>query len=261
VAEVDWTAIDTVVCDIDGVIVLGNDPIPGVADALNRLDNSGIGLRFITNNSTKTRAAIARRLAETVGYETSVANIINSGWATGRFIAETVERVYVLGADGLRETLRETGIGVTDDWRAADAVVVGLDFELTFRTLTEASLAVQNGAMFYATNTDHSYPASEGQYPGAGALVAAVSTATGRKPIVCGKPHQPMRDLLAGFAGESPVMIGDRPETDIALGKAMGWATALVLSGVTATAAEVPGKYHPDLVLASLAELPGHMGL
>jgi 4-nitrophenyl phosphatase len=260
-AEVGWSSIDTVVCDIDGVIVLGSEPIPGAGAALARLADAGVDLRFVTNNSTRTRAGIAQRLAEIVGFKTAATTVVNSGWATARFIAGTVERVYVVGADGLRETLREAGIVVTDDWRAADAVVAGLDFNVTFRALAEASLAVQNGARFYATNTDPNYPTPEGLYPGGGALVAAIVTTTGEQPIVCGKPHQPTRDLLAGFVGAHPVMIGDRPDTDIALGRAMGWPTVLVLTGVTPTAVAIPEGHRPDMVLASLAELPDLLGI
>ena len=168
--------------------------------------------------------------------------------------------MYVVGTDGLRDTLREAGITVTADWRSADAVVAGLDFNVTFAALAEAALAIQNGADFYATNTDASFPTPEGEYPGAGALVAAIATTTGQTPLVCGKPHEPMRRLLDGFVGAKPLIVGDRPETDIALGKLEGWATALVMTGVTASIDEVPAEYQPDLVLDSLADLPAAIG-
>lgn len=260
-SETEWAAVDTVVCDIDGVVVLGSQPIAGVGEALNRLHQAGIELVFVTNNSTKTRATIAKRVSEIVGFVVPVANVINSGWVTGCHVGGQADRVYVVGSQGLRDTLRETGVGITEAWREADAVVVGLDFQLTFSALRDAALAVQHGAKFYATNDDPSYPTGEGQYPGAGALVAAVATTTGHDPVVCGKPYEPMQRLLASRVGELPLMVGDRPETDIALGKAMDWATALVLTGVTASATDVPVAYRPDLVMESLADLPGRLGL
>lgn len=260
-ADVDLSVVDTVVCDIDGVVLLGSHAIDGVGAALHSLRRAGLDVLFVTNNSTKTRATIAERISEVVGFEADAGSVINSGWATGCFIAGDVDSVYVLGTDGLRETLRDADVNVTTDWRAADAVVVGLDFDVTFGALRDAALAVQNGATFFATNSDPSYPTRDGLYPGAGALVAVVATTTGRSPIVCGKPHAPMQHLLEEIGGQSPLMVGDRPETDMALGKAMGWATALVLTGVTRRAADVPDSYRPDLVLDSLAELPGRLGI
>lgn len=257
---VDWSAIDTVICDIDGVVVLGRDPIPGAGEALTEIERSNIAVRFVTNNSTKTRATVAERIHQTVGFATSEDSIITSGLATAMLIADTARAVYVLGSEGLRTTLRQTGVAVTGDWRVADAVVVGLDFELTFQSLADASLAIQNGATFYATNADVSYPTPQGLYPGAGSLVAAVATTTGEKPIVCGKPFEPMRRLLSAFVGGNAVMVGDRPETDIALGKEMGWLTCLVLTGVVADASAAPSRLRADIVLDSLAQLPAVLG-
>ena len=257
----DPNPIDTVVCDIDGVVLLGSTPIPGAGAALTRLRNAGIEVLFITNNSTKTRTRVAERIAETAGYATAPETIISSGWATGRYLADKVDRAYVVGAEGLRSTLQETGMTLTEDWSEADAVVMGLDFEVTFQVLVEATLAVQNGAAFYATNTDNSFPTPEGLYPGAGALVAVVETATGIPAIPCGKPNEPMRKMMADFVDGNAIMVGDRPETDLALGKAEGWATALVLSGVTQAVDEVPTEFRPDLVLDSIADLPGALGI
>jgi HAD superfamily hydrolase (TIGR01450 family) len=252
--------IDTIVCDIDGVVVLGGDPIEGAGEALQRFSQAGMRVLFVTNNSTKSPATIADRLTRLVGFETREENVINSGAATARFIADKVDRVYVLGTDGLRDTLRAVGIEVTTDWRKADAVVSGLDFSLSYESFVGATLAVQHGATFYATNIDATYPAREGQYPGAGAISAVVERATGQTPIVCGKPHLPMRRMLEGFGG-NPLIVGDRPETDIALGKEEGWGTVLVLTGVTSDPEAIPAVYRPDAVVNSLAELPDLLGM
>ncbi len=253
--------IDTVICDIDGVVVLGNEAVPGAGAALEQLRSAGLRVLFATNNSTKTTAAVAHKLTDIVGYDPGVENVVTSGAATGRYLAGRVEAVYVLGADGLRDTLRAAGINVVKDWREADSVVAGLDFNVTYDALVGATLAVQKGAAFYATNGDVTYPTSEGQYPGAGSLWAVVETATGVSPEVCGKPFAPMSAMLSEYAGEHPLIVGDRPDTDLAIGKVEGWATALVLTGVTAAAQDVPDQYTPDLVLDSIVDLPIALGL
>ncbi len=161
----------------------------------------------------------------------------------------------------LADLVRESGVNVVEDWHEADAVVTGLDFNLSYASLVGATLAVQHGATFYATNDDSTYPTAEGLYPGAGSISAVVERATGLTPIVCGKPYEPMRTLLEQYAGDHPLIVGDRADTDIALGKAEGWATALVMTGVTTDVGDIPHRYKPDIVLESLAELPAALGL
>ena len=141
------------------------------------------------------------------------------------------------------------------------AAVTGLDFSLTYGDFAEAGLAIQGGATFYATNSDASYPQPDGLYPGAGALTSVVERTTGQAPITCGKPFEPMRSALAEMGGNHPLLVGDRPDTDLALGKAEGWKTALVLTGVTSDAADVPADLTPDIVLESIADLPAALGI
>jgi len=253
--------VDTIVCDIDGVVVLGKQAVPGAGEALELLRTAGLHVLFATNNSTKTPATVAERLREIVGFDPGTDSVVTSGAATAQFLIGKVEAVYVLGTDGLRETLRQGGVSVVTDWREADAVVCGLDFGVSYQAMVDATLAVQHGATFYATNSDATYPTAEGQYPGAGALTAVVERATGIDPIVCGKPYEPMRALLEEYGGDHPLIVGDRPDTDIALGKVEGWATALVLTGVTTDPEAVPERYRPDIVLRSLAELPAALGV
>jgi len=253
--------VDTIVCDVDGVLLLGEEPVPGAREALETLSESGLRIVFATNNSTRHPAETSRHVGEVVGFELDPSAVMNSGLATARFIAGNVDRVYVLGSEGLRETLREAGIRVTADWREADAVVTGMDFEVTYARLAGAGLAIGNGAKFYATNTDAAYPRSDGLYPGAGAITAVVEVTTGVSPIVCGKPHEPMRSALRDLCGSRPIIVGDRPDTDIAMGKAEGWPSVLVLSGVVADAVTVAEEHTPDVVLDSFADLPGLLGL
>ena len=249
------------VCDIDGVILLGREAVPGAREALEQMRDAGLELVFATNNSTRTPAMIRKHLHEVVGFEPAPGSVISSGVATARFMYGKVDKVFVMGSDGLRQTLRDGGIGVTDDWRQADAIVTGINFNVTYEDFAAAGLAVQNGAAFYATNSDASFPRPDGLYPGAGALTSVIERTTGQTPITCGKPFAPMRAALAEMGGEKPLIIGDRPDTDLALGRAEGWATALVLSGVISDANEVPAELAPDVVLGSIAELPGVLGI
>ncbi|MCP3998677.1 MAG: HAD-IIA family hydrolase [bacterium] len=253
--------IDTVVCDIDGVLVLGNEPIPGAGEALDVLRIAGFSIVLVTNNSTRTTAMTRRHVHEVTGFDPGPDHVISSGMAAARHVRDVVSRAYVLGADGLRETLRDGGVDVTLDWREADAVVSGMDFEVSYEALAHAGLAIQNGATFYATNDDVSYPRPDGLYPGAGALQAVLQSTTGVAPIVCGKPYPPMRDMLEEVAGRQSIVVGDRPDTDIALGKVEGWATALVLTGVTRKAENVPPELSPTVVLESIAALPSALGI
>ena len=162
---------------------------------------------------------------------------------------------WLFGAAGARAPLEHAGVPVVSDWHEARAVVAGLDLSLTYESLTRAVMAVERGSRFVATNTDVTYPTPEGLWPGAGALVAAVEAATGVTAEVAGKPHLPMRSLLEErLAGRGVAVIGDRAETDVALGVAEGGQTILVLTGVTTSPAGADPK--PDHVVASIVDIP-----
>jgi len=248
--------VTTIACDVDGVVYLGGEGVPGAGAALDRLVAAGFRLIFVTNKSSTTRAEVARAIVERTGHFVEHGDVLTSGVATAQLLRGRIGRALVVGGPGLSATLEEEGIEAVSDWREAEAVVVGLDPSLTYAKLAMATLALHGGAAFYATNTDATRPTEHGEYPGGGAIVAALSTASGREPIVCGKPNGPMRDLVRAAAKGEVLIVGDRPETDLAMGKAEGWHTALVLTGVTAEVTDVPAQWRPDLVLGSIAELP-----
>ncbi len=113
-----------------------------------------------------------------------------------------------------------------------------------------------------ATNDDATYPMPNARYPGAGSIVAAVERATGTAPIVCGKPNRPMRDLVEQKIKNPEVwMVGDRPETDLALAADAGWGKILVLSGVTDHYGPLPPELRPDYTIATIADMPELMSL
>ena len=244
------------VCDLDGVVYRADRAIPGAGAALTALTEQGVGLTFLTNNATKTAAEAAAKITRVTGFEVKADQVVTSAEAAAHLLVETRPPTLLLGAAGAVEPLQRAGIEIVERWQEARALVVGLDPDLSYERLTEAVMAVNNGARFVATNTDVTYPTTEGLWPGAGALVAAVQAASGVEPEVVGKPHAPIRALLEDRLGGGRVMVvGDRPETDLALGVSEGWETILVLSGVTESAAGVAPP--PDYIVDSIAEIPG----
>ncbi|MBT8164448.1 MAG: HAD-IIA family hydrolase [Acidimicrobiia bacterium] len=251
---------DAIVCDLDGVLYRGDVGIAGAGEALAGLHGVGIEIVFVTNNSTKTPAEAAAKITRLTGFEAHEQDVVTSAQAAAHLLAADAPPTLLFGAAGARGPLEHESVPVVADWQDARAVVAGLDLSLTYESLTRAVMAVERGARFVATNTDVTYPTPEGLWPGAGALVAAVEAATGVAPEVAGKPHAPMRSLLEErLAGRRVAVIGDRVETDIALGAAEGWETILVLSGVTSSPDGADPK--PDHVVASIAGVPELLGL
>jgi 4-nitrophenyl phosphatase len=250
----------TIVFDLDGVLYHSDRPVPGAGATLRTVAEGGVSLVFATNNASRLPEEVAVAIARRVGYPADPEDVVTSAMATAAYLSGEVEAALVIGTPSLRVQLERGGIGTTDRHEHADAVVVGLDPGLTYDTLKAGTLAVRNGARLVATNDDPTFPSADGIIPGAGAIVAALERSTGVVAEVCGKPHPPMLRAVETRLGPEPVLvIGDRIDTDIAMGRAMGWSTALVLTGVTtreeAAAAEV------DLLLESVADLPEVAGL
>jgi HAD superfamily hydrolase (TIGR01450 family) len=227
-----WTDASTWALDLDGVVWTGHDPIAGSAEAVARLKALGRHVVFVTNNSWSSMSEQEAKLAS-FGIDAS-GSVISSAMAAASLV-EADEAVFVLGGPGVDEAVNARGGHVLDVSNAssADTVVVGLDWALSYERLIAAVQAILGGARFVATNTDRTYPTERGLFPGAGAIVAAVQTATGREPIVAGKPEEPAAELVRARYGASGVMVGDRPETDGDFAVALGYGFALVMSGVT----------------------------
>ena len=277
--------IRLVALDLDGVCYRGNVVLPGVREALEDILARGLDLRYVTNNSTTHRQDVAARLIG-MGLPADADRVLSSGvvtahWLRERFPAGT--EVLVVGEQGLIRELAEAGLmprHAGDDSVAgqpaasggpaepalrgrAAAVVVGMDRGVTYRALAEAQAAIADGALFVATNPDPTFPVPDGLAPGAGALVAAVATAAGRQPVVMGKPGLALAEALAKITGIGPgstLFIGDRLDTDVAMGERAGMVTVLVLTG--ATTLEDWHRYEaagteprPDYVLDDLSQL------
>lgn len=253
------------VFDMDGVLWCMDDPLPGAAEAIARLRGRGDVVRYLTNNSSQSREDYVRKLAR-FGMRASIEDVMTSAYATARLLhAEGCagRRAYVIGEEGLRRELTAVGIDVIDDQGiAADYVIVGWDRAFTYQKLALAHAQIMGGARFIATNRDATYPDAGGRtLPGGGSLVAAVETCTGTTPQTVGKPEPASLRMLLEAAAMPPercVVVGDRLDTDIAIGKRTGCLSVLVTTGVStrADAARLPPHDQPDLIIDGLTELP-----
>jgi glycerol 3-phosphatase-2 len=223
-----------VVClDLDGVVWRGDEPIPGSADAVAELRAAGLRVGFVTNNAGSPLADVVTKL-EKAGVPAGPGDVITSAVVAADWLAKELGRgakVLPCAGPGVIDALRAHGFELVD--RApVDAVVVGIHTDFDYDELDRTSAALRAGARFIATNVDATYPARGRVVPGNGALVAAVATASGRTPLVVGKPERPMADVVRVRFGTHGVMVGDRPSTDGAFAVALGWPFGLVLSGV-----------------------------
>lgn len=247
----------TIVFDLDGVVYLGNDVVPGALEVLEWCRRSGIQPLFVTNNSVRTPTEVVAKIRDVVGFDVTVDEVITSALAAADLVAERAGRsCLVVGERGIVEALAGRGVHVVEDPHEADHVVVGLTRSISYELLADATTAVLQGAALVATNLDPTFPTPTGLRPGAGSLVAAIETASGTDAIPAGKPFAPIRSLITAQASGKVVVVGDRPDTDIALGITEGWPTLLCLTGVTADASQVPGRYQPTRVIASIADVP-----
>jgi glycerol 3-phosphatase-2 len=248
---------ETWVVDLDGVVWLANDPVPGAADAIGRLRASGRRVAFFTNNSFALRQEMLAKF-QRHGIECSSEDLMSSSQAAAGLL-KAGERAMVLGGPGIVEALEAAGVEVvpTEPDAAAsppDAVVVGLDLTLNITRLTAVTRAFSAGARLVGTNDDATYPTPQGVLPGGGAMLAAVQYATRAQAVIAGKPYAPAAELIHEHLGPVAVMVGDRPETDGALAVRLGARYAHVRSGVTPAGVTVEDP-KPDLDAADLATL------
>ncbi len=256
--------IETVLCDLDGVVWLAHEPIAGSVEAIERLRAAGARVLFVTNNSAAVEADHERAL-ESIGVPAR-GDVVSSAMAAARLV-EPSARVLVAAGPGVVEAVERRGAeAVVNDGSISpegfDAVIVGLHRDFDFARLAAASAAVRAGARLIGTNTDSTYPTPSGLQPGGGSILAAIATASDTTPLIGGKPHQPMADLIAATVGTSQrpfdpsrvVMVGDRPETDGLFAERLGCRFALVRSGVSGPDAAIGVDIAVDLDVADLAE-------
>ena len=252
-AEPLCTAYDAALLDLDGVVYRGAEPVPGAAEAIAALRVAGMRPAFVTNNASRTPAAVVAHLAS-AGVRADEAEVVTAAQAAATLLATLVPaaaRVLVTGGEGLRVAVAAAGFEVVPGAGAAPAAVVqGYAPGLTYADLAEAALAVRGGAVWVATNLDATIPTPRGELPGNGSLVALVAHATGRRPdAAAGKPERALHDEAVRRTGaRRPLVVGDRLDTDVEGAVRAGCDSLLVLTGVTDEAALLaapPGRRPP----------------
>ena len=245
---------DVALLDLDGVVYSGPDPIPGAAAALGAAREAGMRLAFVTNNASRSPSAIAEQLRR-LGVPAASSDVVTSAQAAATLIASRFPAgspVLVAGAIGLRLALRERGLRPVSV--AADrpvAVAQGYAPDMSYGLLAEAGVAVRDGAFFVATNSDSTLPTPRGPQPGNGSLVQVIITATGKQPVVAGKPQTPLHaEAVARTGAHRPLVVGDRLDTDIEGAVRGGADSLLVLTGVTSPL---------DAVLAAVGRRPTYL--
>jgi HAD superfamily hydrolase (TIGR01450 family) len=247
-------AYDTLLLDLDGVVYLGGHAVAGAPEALEKARRGGVRLAFVTNNASRTPAAIAQHL-ERLGIPAAPGDVVTSAQAAARLVAEHVppgSAVLVVGGMGLRLAVRTHGLRpVTTALDTPAAVVEGMWDGLSYGLLCEGTLAVRQGAWFVAANGDATLPTGRGELPGNGAMTRVIATAAGVEPVVAGKPEPPLhRESMIRTGAKRPLIIGDRLDTDIEGATRAGVDSLLVLTGVTGPL---------DLLTAGPAHRPTHV--
>lgn len=228
---------DVALLDLDGVVYVGAHAVPGVPAALVEARERGMQIAFVTNNAARPPAVVADHLSE-LGIAAVAEEVITSSQAAARYLADLLpagSAVLVVGTTGLYEALTERGLvpvgKASDD---VSAVVQGYSPTLDWSLLAEGAVVINAGKPWIATNADPTVPSPRGPLPGNGSLVAALRHATGRTPVVTGKPDPTMhRETILRTGAQKPLVVGDRLDTDIEGANAVGCDSLLVFSGVT----------------------------
>ena len=260
----DLRNVRGVLFDMDGVIYVGTQLLPGVQDMFDYLEQTGRKWLCVTNNASRTPAQFVEKLTG-MNVRARPEQILGSAEASAAWLAEQIEhhgwpqgKVIIVGQDGLRSALKQHHFELTTVPTEATYAIAGINFELTYEELARAALAIRHGARFIGTNSDLSYPSERGLLPGAGSILALLEAATGVRPTVIGKPNRGMYDQAIrrlGVRANEAMMVGDRYDTDISGAQTVGLVTAGVLTGVSTLHDFESAPTPPDLISANLVEL------
>jgi glycerol-1-phosphatase len=249
------TAYDAALFDLDGVIYLGPDAVPGAAEGVAGLRALGTKVGFVTNNAARTPASVAEHLRD-LGIAAQTSDVVTSAQAGAHLLRQrfgTGAKVLVVGGGGIWAALAEaelTGVRSAEDDPVA--IIQGWSIDLTWEQINEAAIAIHRGAHWLATNTDLTRPTDRGIVPGNGAAVAAVRLAVDVDPEVAGKPFRPLfEETIERLGSEQPIFVGDRIDTDIAGAVGLGIDSLMVLTGAHGA---------PELLAATPAERPTYLG-
>lgn len=243
--------------DLDGTIYLGDEPIQGAAKVLKKLRATGAKIRFVTNNPRFSREHYKKKL-KNMEIEANVNEIVTSGSLTARYLKENplYGRVFIVGEDQLKSELLSADIEITEG-NDADTVLVSFDTTLSYEKLQQAFLNIKSGANFIGTNPDLVCPTPAGGLIDAGAIIAALEVTTGKKiEKVIGKPSPLLGQLLLEeleVTSEECMVVGDRLNTDIQLGKEAGMHSVWIQANKEVIPSDL--KYQPDFIIKSIEEL------
>jgi 4-nitrophenyl phosphatase len=254
--------IKALILDMDGVIWKADAPIGNLPETFARIRELGLRFVFATNNGTMTPEEYQQKLKD-LGVIIDTSQVVTSALGIAYMLAQKYPRgtkIFMIGEDGIRVALEKEGFEIlsTENAPEAQAVVMGIDRGVNFQKIAEATLLVRAGIPFYTTNTDRTFPTPRGEIPGSGAWVSVVTYASGVEPIIAGKPFPYLMDLSLkrlGSKKEETLVVGDRLETDIAAGQAVGCPTALLLSGVSTKEQADAWKPSPNFIAESLSVL------
>lgn len=253
------------ILDGDGVLWKDAEPIGDLVSAFSAMRSRGLRISLATNNAMHTVDDYRLKLRG-FGVTLEAAQIVTAGEATAATLAAAFPGrgpVFLVGELGVKRALEQLGFEVISDpghQAAYLAVVAGIDHELSYARLQKASSLIRAGLPFYGTNPDPTFPTPAGLVPGAGAIIAAIATASGKQPIVIGKPSPLLFETAAHrmqLDASELLVVGDRLETDIQGGQAFGSRTALVLSGASSQAEADAWKPAPTIVAPTLSALLG----
>jgi 4-nitrophenyl phosphatase len=257
--------IESLILDMDGVLWHGDTPMPGLAEFFATMRDAGIGCVLATNNATKTAAMYTERLAG-FGVAMPPEQILTSAEATASYLTGEYDYgapAYVIGDRGLREAIAARGFRQVTPrevrgGETAAFVVAGLSRDVTYEDLAMGSVLIRRGAPFIGTNPDVTFPSELGPLPGAGALLALITAATGVEPTIIGKPGPIIFLEAVKRLGSDPAtvaMVGDRLSTDITGAKAAGLQAILVLSGISTREEAAVALIKPDYIFEDITEL------
>jgi len=243
--------------DMDGVLVSGQNLIPGASQFIEKIIEKKAKFLVLTNNSIFTPVDLAHRLL-TLGLKITKNQIFSSAMATARFMQSQIPngKAFVIGESGLTEAIHDVGYILTET--DPDYVVLGETRNYSIESTTKAIRLISNGAHFIATNPDATGPTESGIVPACGAMAALIEKASGISPFFIGKPNPFMMRSALNYLGvhsEGTVMIGDRMDTDIIAGIESGMETILVLSGVTRREEVARYPYQPKYIVESIADV------
>ena len=258
-----WDAYDVAMLDLDGVVYIGPDAVPGAPEHLARARAAGLHVGYVTNNASRTPDTIAQQLRD-LGIDVENGDVVTSAQAAARLLAEQLpdgSAVFVIGGGGLDVALTERGLRPVRDAHAGPkAVVSGYYGDVRWSTVVAGAILVGDGLPWVATNTDMTVPTADGVGPGNGALVRAVAEFAGREPVVAGKPEPPLfQETVRRLGGKRPLVVGDRLDTDIEGADAAGYDSLLVMTGVTGAEQLVAARAgsRPTYLSADLGGLGG----